>query len=281
MPELPEVETTRRGLAPHVVGQTIRAVTVRNPALRWPVPAQLAQILPGGRIERIERRAKYLLLKIEGKQPGWLILHLGMSGSLRIVQADEPPGPHDHFDLVLNSGDLALTDGRAMRLRDPRRFGAVLWAEADVLTHPLLAHLGPEPLSEGFTGDYLYAATRSRSAAIKLALMDAHLVVGVGNIYASEALFEAGINPKLAARRLGRERLARLAEAVKGTLARAIQAGGSSLRDFVGATGEPGYFQQQYYVYGRAGAPCRRCRQPIRQIRQGQRSTFYCPHCQH
>jgi formamidopyrimidine-DNA glycosylase len=273
MPELPEVETTRRGLAPHVVGQTIRAVIVRNPALRWPVPPQLAKILPGGRIERIERRAKYLLLRIEGKKPGWLILHLGMSGSLRIVQASEPAGVHDHFDLVLNNG-------RAMRLRDPRRFGAVLWTEDDVLAHPLLAQLGPEPLSDAFTGDYLYAETRSRSAAIKLVLMDAHLVVGVGNIYASEALFEAGINPKLPARRLGRERLARLAKTVKDTLARAIQAGGSTLRDFVGATGEPGYFQQQYFVYGRTNEPCRRCRQAIRQIRQGQRSTFYCARCQ-
>lgn len=274
MPELPEVETTRRGLAPHVLDQTIRAVTVRNPALRWPVPAQLAKILPGGRIQRIERRAKYLLLRIEGKKPGWLILHLGMSGSLRIVSASEPPGAHDHFDLALNNG-------RAMRLRDPRRFGAVLWTENDVLAHPLLAQLGPEPLSDAFSGEYLYAETRSRSAAIKLALMDAHLVVGVGNIYASEALFEAGINPKLPARRLGRERLARLAETVKDTLARAIQAGGSTLRDFVGATGEPGYFQQQYFVYGRTGEPCRRCGQPVRQIRQGQRSTFYCPRCQH
>lgn len=273
MPELPEVETTRRGLAPHVLGQTIKVAVVRNPALRWAVPAHLAKTLAGGRIKRIERRAKYLLLNIEGHKPGWLILHLGMSGSLRIVPASEPPGPHDHFD-------LALANGRAMRLRDPRRFGAVLWAEDDALAHPLLAHLGVEPLSDAFTGDYLYAETRSRTAAIKLVLMDAHLVVGVGNIYASEALFEAGINPKLPARRLGRERCARLVTAVQNTLQRAIAAGGSSLRDFVGADGEPGYFQQQYFVYGRTDEACRLCGQPIRQIRQGQRSTFYCPRCQ-
>jgi len=274
MPELPEVETTRRGLAPHVVGQSIRSAIVRHPALRWPVPAHLGRILDGGVVRAIERRGKYLLLRVEGNRtPGWLILHLGMSGSLRIVDAGSPAGPHDHVDLV-------LADGRALRLRDPRRFGAVLWETGDIAQHALLAHLGVEPLSGAFSGDYLYAASRNRGAAIKLALMDAHLVVGVGNIYANEALFEAGINPKLPARRLGRERCARLVAAVKNTLRRAIRAGGSSLRDFVGADGEPGYFQQQYFVYGRADAPCRRCGAPIRQIRQGQRSTFYCPRCQ-
>lgn len=274
MPELPEVETTRRGLEPHVVGQTIRAVVVRNPALRWPIPEQLGKLLAGGKIQRIDRRAKYLLLRVEhSKHSGWLMLHLGMSGSLRIIQATEPPGVHDHFDLV-------LANGQAMRLRDPRRFGAVLWIDGDTSSHPLLDHLGVEPLSDAFDGDYLYRHTRSRSAAIKLTIMDAHLVVGVGNIYASEALFEAGINPKLPARRLGPERCAKLAQAIKHTLARSIQAGGSTLRDFVGATGEPGYFQQQYFVYGRTDEPCRQCKQPIRQIKQGQRSTFYCPRCQ-
>ena len=274
MPELPEVETTRRGLAPHVLNQSIHAVVVRNPALRWPIPATLDKHLPGGRIARSERRAKYLLLRIEHpRHSGWLILHLGMSGSLRVLDADTPAGVHDHFDLVLDNG-------QALRLRDPRRFGAVLWVAGDVPSHPLLNHLGVEPLSEEFSGDYLYTHTRSRSAAIKLVLMDAHLVVGVGNIYANEALFEAGINPKLPARRLGPARCARLVEAIKHTLARSIEAGGSSLRDFVGADGEPGYFQQQYFVYGRTGAPCRKCKQAIRQIRQGQRSTFYCPHCQ-
>jgi formamidopyrimidine-DNA glycosylase len=275
MPELPEVETTRRGLAPHVVGQTIRVLTVRNPSLRWPVPGTLAKRLPGGRIAGIERRAKYLLLRIaHARHPGWLILHLGMSGSLRVIDAATPAGVHDHVD-------IALASGQALRLRDPRRFGAMLWVDGDTPSHPLLDHLGVEPLSDGFTGDYLYAHTRKRSAAIKLVLMDAHLVVGVGNIYANEALFEAGINPKLPARRLGPARCARLAATVKSTLQRAIQAGGSSLRDFVGADGEPGYFQQQYFVYGRTDEPCRACRRPIRQIRQGQRSTFYCPHCQH
>jgi formamidopyrimidine-DNA glycosylase len=273
MPELPEVETTRRGLAPHVVGQTIRAVVVRNPALRWPVPGDLDARLRGGTISGIDRRGKYLLLRIEGRTPGWLMVHLGMSGSLRVVHAESAPGPHDHFD-------LALADGHALRLRDPRRFGAVLWVEGDPARHPLLAHLGVEPLSDAFSGDFLYRQTRARNAAIKLVLMDAHLVVGVGNIYANEALFEAGINPKLPARRLGPERCARLVAAVRHTLRRAIKAGGSSLRDFVGADGEPGYFQQQYFVYGRAGEACRRCGGPIRQIRQGQRSTFYCPRCQ-
>ncbi len=273
MPELPEVETTRRGLAPHVAGQTIRAVIVRNPALRWPIPAQLPATLSGATIAGIDRRGKYLLLRIEARTPGWLILHLGMSGSLRIVPADSAPGPYDHFE-------LALADGRALRLRDPRRFGAVLWVGGNAARHPLLDHLGVEPLSEAFTGDFLYAHTRRRSAAIKPVLMDAHLVVGVGNIYANEALFEAGINPRLPARRLGRERCARLVAAVRHTLRRAIRAGGSSLRDFVGADGEPGYFQQQYFVYGRTGEACRTCGGPIRQIRQGQRSTFYCPRCQ-
>jgi formamidopyrimidine-DNA glycosylase len=274
MPELPEVETTRRGLAPHVLGQAIKAAVVRNPALRWTVPAHLTEILQGRTIHSIERRGKYLLFEITGaRHPGWLILHLGMSGSLRIVGADTPPGPHDHFDLQLGSGSV-------LRLRDPRRFGAVLWTQDDVLRHPLLAHLGVEPLSDDFNGARLHAASRSRSAAIKVALMDARLVVGVGNIYANEALFEAGINPKTPARRLGPARCERLAEAIKSTLHRAIQAGGSSLRDFVGANGNPGYFQQQYFVYGRTGEPCRQCGRPIRQIRQGSRSTFYCPHCQ-
>jgi formamidopyrimidine-DNA glycosylase len=275
MPELPEVETTRRGLAPHVVDRSIAAVVVRNPALRWPVPATLAKQLPGGKISSIERRGKYLLLRVSGcAHSGWLILHLGMSGSLRIVDADMPPGAHDHFDLVLDND-------RALRLRDPRRFGAVLWVSGDSPSHPLLDHLGVEPLSDAFNGDYLYRHTRGRSAAIKLVLMDAQLVVGVGNIYANEALFEAGVNPKLPARRLGPARCATLVAAVQNTLRRAIRAGGSTLRDFVGADGEPGYFQQQYFVYGRADAPCRCCGQPVRQIRQGQRSTYYCPRCQH
>ena len=270
MPELPEVETTRRGLAPHLEGQLVEAVVIRHAMLRWPVPQQLATLLPGQRIRQILRRGKYLLFDTEA---GWLIVHLGMSGSLRVVPAATPPEKHDHFDLVLRNG-------QAMRMRDPRRFGAVLWAGEDVMQHKLLLLLGVEPLTDDFNAEQLYQATRGRAAAIKLVLMDSHLVVGVGNIYANEALFAAGINPKTCANRLGRARLQRLVTAVNEILARAILAGGSSLRDFVKADGEPGYFQQEYAVYGRTDAPCRQCSRPIKQIRQGQRSTFYCTVCQ-
>ncbi|MEW6314721.1 MAG: bifunctional DNA-formamidopyrimidine glycosylase/DNA-(apurinic or apyrimidinic site) lyase [Pseudomonadota bacterium] len=270
MPELPEVEVTRRGLAPHLAGQRIKDAIVRHHGLRWPVPANLAKLLAGLTIHDVARRGKYLLLDC-GK--GVLLLHLGMSGSLRIVSHDLPAEKHDHFDLV-------LANGQAMRLRDPRRFGAVLWVTDDPMHHPLLAQLGPEPLSREFDAAYLYQATRKRSAAIKTVLMDSRIVVGVGNIYASEALFRAGIRPGRAAGRLTRAHCAALVEAVRATLKAAIKAGGSSLRDFVGSNGEPGYFQQQYWVYGRAGQPCRRCGAPIRQLRQGQRSSFYCPVCQ-
>lgn len=270
MPELPEVETTRRGLEPHLVGQRIKAAIVRHAGLRHPVPENLPQILYGLAIRGITRRGKYLLLDCS---EGWLILHLGMSGSLRILPAATPAEKHDHFDLVLESS-------QCMRLRDPRRFGAVLWTAAPPETHPLLARLGVEPLEAAFDGDFLYHATRGRQTPIKLLLMDSHIVVGVGNIYANEALFGAGISPKTAAGRLGKARCARLAESVKETLMRAIAAGGSTLRDFVDSSGSPGYFQQHYAVYGRAGQPCRRCGATVRQLRQGQRSTFYCPGCQ-
>lgn len=270
MPELPEVETTRRGLEPHLVGRRIAGVVVRNAGLRHPIPPQLESILPGRRIAGVSRRAKYLLIELD---QGWLILHLGMSGSLRILPADTPPERHDHFDLVLDSG-------QCVRLRDPRRFCAVLWTETDVLRHPLLAHLGIEPLDAAFTGEWLHRHVRGRKTAIKLALMDARLVVGIGNIYANEALFRAGINPRTPAGRIGSGRCEKLAAAVRETLNAAIAAGGSSLRDFVDSGGNPGYFQQQYQVYGRADEPCRRCGTPIRQLRQGQRSTFYCPRCQ-
>ena len=270
MPELPEVETTRRGLTPHLTDQVIRAVVVRHPKLRWPVPEQLVTLLPGKRIRQIQRRGKYLLFNIES---GWLIIHLGMSGSLRMVPAAEKPGAHDHFDLV-------LTNGLAMRLRDPRRFGAVLWAGSNPFTHPLLARLGMEPMTPALSAEKFFQAARTRSAPIKQVLMDSHLVVGVGNIYANEALFAAGIHPKTAAKRLGLARVQRLIDAVNATLTRAIRAGGSSLRDFVKADGEPGYFQLEYAVYGRTGEPCRHCGRPIKQIRQGQRSSFYCAACQ-
>lgn len=269
MPELPEVEITRRGIAPHLVGRTVTAVVVRHHGLRWPVPRTLVRHLAGARIRTVERRAKYLLLDCGD---GTLIIHLGMSGSLRVVPAATAPGPHDHFDLQV--GDSIV------RLRDPRRFGAVLWQPAAGGTHPLLASLGIEPLDEGFTGDLLWRACRGRRVAIKLLLMNAAVVVGVGNIYASESLFRAGINPRTPARRVSRVRCAQLAAAVRQTLTAALAAGGSTLQDFVGADGAPGYFQQQYAVYDRAGEPCRTCGTPIRRIVQGQRSTYFCPNCQ-
>src|SRR5688572_23555848 len=270
MPELPEVETTRRGLAPHLVNQRIRTAIVRNAALRVPVPRGLAKRLAGLTISSVARRGKYLLIECG---TGTLIVHLGMSGRLWLVDAGAPIGTHDHFDLVLENG-------RIVRLRDPRRFGLVVWRDRNAPEHPLLASIGPEPLSAEFTGASLYDASRNRSAAIKLVLMDSHVVAGVGNIYASEALFRAGINPKLPARRIGRSRYELLAAKIRETLEAAIAAGGSTLRDFVGGDGQAGYFQDEHLVYGRAGEPCRVCGTPIRELRQGQRSTFYCPACQ-
>lgn len=270
MPELPEVETTLRGLAPHLTGQTVADVVIRHPQLRWPVPQNLDRLLSGQTIRRLRRRAKYLLIEFDH---GTLILHLGMSGSLRILPARTPPEKHDHFDLVLSGRKL-------MRLRDPRRFGAVLWHEGEIAGHPLIAGLGPEPLEKDFDGEHLYRATRNKTAAIKHVVMDNRVVVGVGNIYANEALFRAGIRPQLAAGRLSRERCTRLVKEIRATLSEAIAQGGSTLRDFVNSDGRPGYFQQHYWVYGRAGEPCRRCGTPVRQVRQGQRSSFYCPHCQ-
>jgi len=269
MPELPEVEITRLGLEPHLRRRKITGVVVRHRRLRWPVPRNLDVILRGVRIRAVARRAKYLLLDC-GK--GTLILHLGMSGSLRIVPSTEVPGPHDHFDLGI--GEIAV------RLRDPRRFGAVLWHVGDPARHPLLANLGVEPLSSAFTGRRLYDAARGRRIPIKQLLMDHRLVAGIGNIYANESLFRAGIHPRTAARRLALGRCERLAEAVRTTLADALAAGGSSLRDFVHSDGSPGYFQSQYFVYDRAGMPCRVCGRPIRRILQGARASFYCPGCQ-
>ncbi|HEX4984720.1 MAG TPA: bifunctional DNA-formamidopyrimidine glycosylase/DNA-(apurinic or apyrimidinic site) lyase [Burkholderiales bacterium] len=270
MPELPEVETTRRGLAPHLEGQRVEAVVVRNRSLRWPVPRDLGKRVSGRTVHAVRRRGKYLLLDVGN---GSMILHLGMSGSLQVVPASSPPGKHDHFDLVMASG-------MAARLTDPRRFGAVLWKSGDPLAHPLLAGLAPEPMSETFDAAWLYGRTRGRSAPIKALVMDSHAVVGVGNIYASESLFRAGIHPGLAAGRLSLQRCGRLVEAIRQTLAAAIEAGGSSLRDYVDAGGRPGYFQQSYFVYGRGGQDCRVCKTPVKALRQGQRSTFYCPACQ-
>ncbi len=270
MPELPEVETTRLGIAPHVVGHRIARVIVRCRNLRWPVPGAIEHGLPGQVVHGVERRAKYLLLRVDD---GSALLHLGMSGSLRVVAAGTPLRKHDHVDLVLD-------DGQALRFNDPRRFGCVLWQPAGTL-HPLLAGLGPEPLSDAFDGDWLWRLSRGRRAAVKVFLMDQAVVTGVGNIYASEALFASGIHPARAAGRVSRERYARLAVAAKGILAYAIERGGTTLRDFIRPDGEPGYFERELMVYGRAGQPCRRCGTVLRSRVLGQRNTFFCPHCQH
>ncbi|HET7765494.1 MAG TPA: bifunctional DNA-formamidopyrimidine glycosylase/DNA-(apurinic or apyrimidinic site) lyase [Burkholderiales bacterium] len=269
MPELPEVEITRRGIEPFVLGKTVTGVTVRNPKLRRRVPRNLARIIVGQRVERLRRRGKYILFDFDA---GSLIVHLGMSGSLRLIDAQSAPRKHDHVDLVFG--------GFALRLRDPRRFGMVLWGRGDTSRHPLLARLGVEPLSEAFTAEFLHRVTRGRDVGIKQLLMNAGVIVGVGNIYANESLFRARIHPRARAGRLSRERCARLVEAVKETLVAAIAAGGSSLRDFVHSDGASGYFQQNYYVYDRAALPCRVCGAGIRVARLGQRSSFYCTTCQ-
>jgi formamidopyrimidine-DNA glycosylase len=268
VPELPEVEVTRRGLARAILGRAVSGVEVRERRLRWPVAASVRSAV-GRSLRAIRRRGKYLLLDLD---QGHLIVHLGMSGSLRVLAAGTPPGRHDHVDLVF--GD------RILRLRDPRRFGAMLWTGRRPESHPLLAHLGVEPLSRALDGARLHALARGRRTAIKQLLMDARSIAGIGNIYANESLFLAGIRPGTRAVRLTRERCARLAAAIKQTLRAAIRAGGSSLRDFVGSDGSPGCFQQRYWVYERTGEPCRRCGGLIRCVRQGQRSSYYCPQCQ-
>jgi len=270
MPELPEVETTCRGIAPHIIGRKVVRVIVRNPQLRWPVSKRLGREIRGRTIHAVTRRGKYLLLKTDA---GSAILHLGMSGSLRIVRPALPPGKHDHVDIV-------LADNRALRLTDPRRFGTLLWTRQVPEHHKLLRDLGPEPLGEIFSGDYLYGRSRGRKVAIKQFIMNSHIVAGVGNIYACEALFLAGIHPQRAAGRISRKRHARLAQAIREVLQHSIARGGTTLRDFVNGHGEPGYFKLHLHAYARAGEPCTRCRTPIREIRQGQRSTCYCPVCQ-
>lgn len=269
MPELPEVETTRLGLVQSLPGKTVTAAHVRETRLRHPVPADLADILRGQALHSIARRAKYLLFKFDH---GTLLAHLGMTGTLRLLPAGTPAAKHDHVDIVF--GDTL------MRFNDPRRFGALLWVQGDVSAHPLIAHLGPEPLEPGFDADHLYQATRKRSAAIKIVIMDAKVVVGVGNIYASESLYRAGIRPQKAARRLTRPQCAALVASIQDTLRDALAAGGSTLRDFFASDGSPGYFQQHYFVYGRTGEMCRRCEATIKHLTQGQRSTYYCPQCQ-
>ena len=270
MPELPEVETTRRGITPHVVDKTIRAVVIRQQRLRWPVPAALTTALAGHCFTGVERRAKYLIFYLEH---GSMLLHLGMSGSLRVLAGGVPPDRHDHVDVVFQ-------DHTCLRLRDPRRFGSIHWTEQDPLQHPLLRHLGPEPLGPDFTGEYLYGLSRNRTQSIKTCIMDSRIVVGVGNIYASEALFRSGIHPLRKAGNVSLKRYLALAGAIREVLRAALASGGTTLRDFVGGDGAPGYFKLDLNVYDRAGQPCRVCAGSIRQLRQGQRSTYYCARCQ-
>lgn len=270
MPELPEVETTRRGIAPHVENQRVTGIVLRQRQLRWPISAGLESGLTDQLIRRVDRRGKYLLL---GADTGTLIIHLGMSGSLRIVDTTVAPGKHDHVDIEFNHRTL-------LRYTDPRRFGCLLWQTGPVMSHPLLSELGPEPLEADFTGEYLHARSRGRAAPVKSFIMDSHIVVGVGNIYANEALFMAGISPTRAAGRISKPRYLHLVDCIRQVLAQAITVGGTTLRDFTNSVGEPGYFKQSLQVYGRGEENCTRCSQPLKEIRLGQRSTVYCRHCQ-
>jgi len=278
MPELPEVEITRRGLLP-LISQTVAQVVIRNASMRWPIPAHLPETLYNKKLLNLTRRAKYIFADFGDTSgnmiipAGTLLLHLGMSGRICLLERNYPPEKHDHFDIVFG-------DGRVLRLRDPRRFGAVLWAGDKPNEHMLISVLGPEPLEAGFNAQYLYESIRSRTAAIKVTIMDSHLVVGVGNIYASESLFRARIHPERPAKRLTLKQCETLVAEIKSTLNDSLIAGGSSLRDFFGADGNPGYFQQEYLVYGRTNEPCKVCAKPIKNIRLGQRSTFYCEKCQ-
>jgi formamidopyrimidine-DNA glycosylase len=271
MPELPEVETTRRGVEPHIKHHAIRDIVIRQQALRWPVPKQLARKVRGRKILSVGRRGKYLLLRLDN---GTIIIHLGMSGSLRICTPDATIRKHDHVDFILDNDKI-------LRLHDPRRFGAVLWTAGDPEQHKLLASLGPEPLDDDFNGDYLFEHSRKRTASIKSFIMNSHVVVGVGNIYACESLFLAGINPKRKAGSLSLARCKKLVAAIKHVLNHSITQGGTTLRDYLRENGMPGYFAQRLFVYGKAGEPCAQCGQPIKRIIQQQRSTFYCSKCQH
>jgi len=274
MPELPEVETTRLGLLSAVIGKRVSGVILRDWRLRWPIPRNLDALLVGRTVLGLARRGKYLLWDVESSHGGgFLLCHLGMSGSMFTVRNGVAPIKHDHVDIVLG-GDTIV------RYHDPRRFGAMLWISGATPTHPLLDQLGPEPMAADFNGSRLFARSRGRAISVKQFIMDGHTVVGVGNIYASESLFDAGIRPTTAAGRISETRYGSLASSIKATLAKAIAAGGSSLRDYVGADGESGYFQLAAQVYGREGEPCHTCRRPVRAIRQGQRSTFFCSRCQ-
>ncbi|TDJ45808.1 MAG: bifunctional DNA-formamidopyrimidine glycosylase/DNA-(apurinic or apyrimidinic site) lyase [Gammaproteobacteria bacterium] len=270
MPELPEVETTRRGIALRLEGRRVAQVIVRERRLRWPISATLEERLTGAVIDAVERRGKYLLLRTRN---GAVIAHLGMSGSMSFVAQDTAPTKHDHVDIRMESGDV-------LRFNDPRRFGCLLWTDNEPTKHPLLAKLGPEPLDDEFSGATLYAASRGRRVAIKPHIMNAGIVVGIGNIYASESLFRAGIHPKRAAGRIALPRMESLVDAIKTVLTEAIRLGGTTLRDFYNGEGKPGYFRAELKCYGRDGEPCVRCQAPIRQVVLGQRSTFYCVNCQ-
>ncbi|MCR8922042.1 bifunctional DNA-formamidopyrimidine glycosylase/DNA-(apurinic or apyrimidinic site) lyase [Dasania sp. GY-MA-18] len=270
MPELPEVETTCRGISPHICGVKIKQLVVRNSRLRWPVPAELTSLVQGHKLLSVTRRAKYLLLNFGH---GSVIMHLGMSGSMRIVAAKTPPAKHDHVDMV-------FANAKVLRFTDPRRFGCVLWCEGDVHGHKLLAKLGPEPLTDEFDGERLYLRSRKRKSPVKTFIMDNAHVVGVGNIYANEALFNAGIRPTAEAGKISRPRYQRLAEEIKAVLAKAITQGGTTLKDFVGGDGKPGYFKQQLQVYGRGGEPCVACGKTLKEVKIGQRATVFCPQCQ-
>lgn len=269
MPELPEVETTCRGIAPHVIGNRFTKILIHQRQMRWPIPKTI-DALKGVTVRDVSRRGKYIQMHTDA---GEAIIHLGMSGSLRIAESSEPKRKHDHVEWHLNTGLI-------LRLHDPRRFGCVLWHKAKTPPHPLLEKLGPEPLGNGFSADYLFEQTRKRKTAIKVFIMNSHIVVGVGNIYASESLFMAGIRPGRAAGRITRDDSERLVEAIKNVLAKSIKQGGTTLRDFVNSAGEPGYFKQQLLTYDRAGKPCRQCEQPIKQKVMAQRSTYYCSNCQ-
>lgn len=270
MPELPEVETTRRGIEASVVGHAIERIVVREPRLRWPIPRNLPQLAAGQHVKQLRRRAKYLIFDLDR---GSMILHLGMSGSLRVLPGSTAHATHDHVDIVMDTG-------QCLRFNDPRRFGSLLWTELDPLHHPLLKSLAPEPLSDDFNGEYLAKAAKGRRVAIKQLIMNGQVVVGVGNIYASEALFRAGIRPRRAAGRLKRPEFDALVKAIKAALQDAIREGGTTLRDYINPEGMPGYFRQKLFVYERSSDPCRVCKTPIKHFVQGQRSTYFCPQCQ-
>ncbi len=270
MPELPEVETTRRGIAPHVCGQTIENVILRTDKLRFPIPANVQRDLRGKQFTEVARRGKYLLLSATN---GTAIIHLGMSGKLRIVNSRLTPIKHDHVDIV-------FANQQCLRFNDPRRFGALLWTTDDPLQHSLLSKLGPEPLTREFNGHYLFTKSRQRKAPVKAFIMDSHVVVGVGNIYATEALFKAGIHPKRAAGRISEARYIKLTKAIKVILRAAIKQGGTTLKDFLNSDGKPGYFKQRLNVYGRAGEPCLDCGTTLKSLQLGQRTSVYCPSCQ-